>query len=343
MHRVGLIVPRGFQLLSLAPLTAFEMTGFGLAKPPPADSHYDLHPLSEHGGPIRSSCGMTVETEAFDDPAFDTIIVGAVTAFEMAPSSANLIAFVQEAAKVSRRTASFCNGAFVLAEAGLLAGRRATTHWIQATSFRARFPDVRMEEDRIYINDGPIWTSAGMTAGIDLVLAMIDRDLGSEVAKATAKLMVINQRRMGGQTQHSALLDMTPKSDRIQLVVAYIRQNLRNPLTIENLAAVANLSPRQFSRAFLAETGQSPAKAVERLRLETARFMMEEGRHTVNVVAEEAGFADRERMRRAFLRTFGVPPEVLRRNARREAVTTACQDDRQLYKKLPTASDGRPD
>jgi transcriptional regulator GlxA family with amidase domain len=286
---------------------------------------------------------MTVETEAFDDPAFDTIIVGAVTAFEMAPSSANLIAFVQEAAKVSRRTASFCNGAFVLAEAGLLAGRRATTHWIQATSFRARFPDVRMEEDRIYINDGPIWTSAGMTAGIDLVLAMIDRDLGPEVAKVAAKLMVINQRRMGGQTQHSALLDMTPKSDRIQLVVAYIRQNLRNPLTIENLAAVANLSPRQFSRAFLAETGQSPAKAVERLRLETARFMMEEGRHTVNVVAEEAGFADRERMRRAFLRTFGVPPEVLRRNARREAVTTACQDDRQLYKKLPTASDGRPD
>jgi len=190
MHRVGLIVPRGFQLLSLAPLTAFEMTGFGLAKPPPADSHYDLHLLSEHGGPIRSSCGLTVETEAFDDPAFDTIIVGAVTAFEMAPSSANLIAFVQEAAKVSRRTASFCNGAFVLAEAGLLDGRRATTHWIQATSFRARFPDVRMEEDRIYINDGPIWTSAGMTAGIDLILAMIDKDLGPEVAKVAAKLMV---------------------------------------------------------------------------------------------------------------------------------------------------------
>jgi putative intracellular protease/amidase len=188
MHRVGLIVPHGFQLLSLAPMTGFEMTGFGLAKPPPADSHYDLHLLSEHGGPVRSSCGLTVETEAFNDPAFDTIIVGAVTAFEMAPSSANLIAFVQEAAKVSRRTASFCNGAFVLAEAGLLAGRRATTHWIQATSFRARFPDVRMEEHRIYINDGPIWTSAGMTAGIDLVLAMIDRDLGSEVAKVAAKL-----------------------------------------------------------------------------------------------------------------------------------------------------------
>jgi transcriptional regulator GlxA family with amidase domain len=323
MHRVGLIVPQGFQLLSLAPLTAFEMTGFGLAKPPPAPSHYDLHFLSEHGGLVRSSCGLTVDTEAFGDPAFDTIIVGAITAFEMAPSSPSLIAFVQEAARASRRTASFCNGAFVLAEAGLLHGRRATTHWIQAASFRVRFPDVRMEEDRIYINDGPIWTSAGMTAGIDLVLAMIDSDLGPEVAKVVAKLMVISQRRLGGQNQHSALLDMTPKSDRIELVLTHIRQNLRNPLSVEELAAVARLSPRQFSRAFLAETGQSPAKAVERLRLESARFMVEEGRHSVKVVAQETGFADRERMRRAFLRTFGVPAEALRRNARQRAVAVA--------------------
>ena len=254
MHRVGLIVPHGFQLLSLAPLTAFEMTGFGLAKPPPADTAYDLHLLSEHGGSVRSSCGLTVETEAFGDPAFDTIIVGAITAFEMAPSNANLIAFVQKAASVSRRTASFCNGAFVLAEAGLLDGRRATTHWIQAASFKARFPNVRMEEDRIYINDGPIWTSAGMTAGVDLVLAMIDRDLGPEVAKVTAKLMVINQRRMGGQTQHSALLDMTPKSDRIELVVAHIRQNLRNPLTIEELTQITGVGPgkaQKFGKPFI--------------------------------------------------------------------------------------------
>jgi transcriptional regulator GlxA family with amidase domain len=323
MYRVGLIVPHGFQLLSLAPLTAFEMTGFGLAKPPPAASHYDLHLLSEHGGPVRSSCGLTVETEAFGDPAFDTIIVSPITAFEMAPSSASLIAFVQKAAKASRRTASFCNGAFVLAEAGLLDGRRATTHWIQAASFRARFPDVRLEDDRLYINDGPIWTSAGMSAGIDLVLAMLESDLGPEVAKVVAKLMVVSQRRMGGQTQHSALLDITPKSDRIGLVVAHIRRNLRNTLSVEELAAVANLSPRQFSRAFLAETGQSPARAVERIRLEAARFMIEEGRHPVKVVAQETGFADRERMRRAFLRTFGVPAEALRKNARQAAMAAA--------------------
>ncbi|MFA5956855.1 GlxA family transcriptional regulator [Hyphomicrobium sp.] len=317
MHRVGLIIPHGFQILNLAPLTAFEMTEFRFAQSPPPVSHYDVHLLSEHGGSVRSSCGFAVDTEPFGDATFDTIIVGAVTAFEMAPSSANLIAFVREAAKSSRRTASFCNGAFVLAEAGLLDGRRATTHWIQAASFKARFPNVRMEEDRIYIHDGPIWTSAGMTAGFDLVLAMIDMDLGPDAAKVAAKLMVINQRRLGGQNQHSALLDMTPKSDRIAAVVAYIRRNLRRPLTIDELAEVAKLSPRQFSRAFLAETGQSPAKAVERLRLEAARFMIEEGRHSIKVVAQETGFADRERMRRAFLRTFGVPADALRKNARR--------------------------
>jgi transcriptional regulator GlxA family with amidase domain len=319
MHRVALIVPHDFQLLSLAPLAAFEMTALDLAKPPPTSPHYDLHLLSEHGGPIRSSSGLIVETKAFGDPAFDTVIVGAITACEMPPSTPTLIAFVQEAAKASRRTASFCNGAFVLADAGLLNGRRATTHWIQAATFRARFPDVRMEEDRLYINDGPIWTSAGMSAGTDLVLAMIDQDLGPEVAKAVAKLLVINQRRIGGQKQHSALLDLVPKSERIDSVLTFIRQNLQSTLSVEELAAVARLSPRQFSRAFLAETGQSPAKAVEQLRLEAARIMMEQGQHSGNVVADETGFGDRERMRRAFVRTFGLPPQALRRKARLES------------------------
>jgi transcriptional regulator GlxA family with amidase domain len=315
MHRVGFIVPQDFQLMSLAALTAFE-----IANLPPSGRHYETHLLSERGGLVRSSGGVTVETEAFGDPAFDTVIIGSITAFEMPRANSNLIAFLQEASRSSRRTASICSGAFVLAEAGLLSGRRATMHWAHAAEFRARFPDVRAEEDRIFINDGPIWTSAGMTAGIDLILALIDSDLGPEAAKMVARLLVMSQRRLGGQKQHSALLDMTPKSDRIELVLAHVRQNLRNELSIEELASVANLSPRQFSRAFLAATGQSPAKAVERLRLEAARFMMEEGRHAVNVVARETGFADRERMRRAFLRTFGVPAQALRMNARREGV-----------------------
>jgi transcriptional regulator GlxA family with amidase domain len=315
VHRVGFIVPNGFQLMSIAALTAFEVANL-----PPSGPRYEIHLLSEHGGPVLSSSGMTLETEAFGNPAFDTVIIGSLTAFEIAPSNANLIAFVQRAAKASRRTASICSGAFVLAEAGLLDGRRATMHWAHAANFRARFPKVTTEEDRIFINDGPIWTSAGMTAGLDLVLALIDSDLGPEAAKTIAKLLVMSQRRMGGQKQHSALLDMTPRSDRIELVLAHIRQHLKDKLSVEELAAVASLSPRQFSRAFLAEIGQSPAKAVEQLRLEAARFMMEEGRHSVNVVAQETGFADRERMRRAFLRTFGMPAELMRRNAKRAAL-----------------------
>jgi len=318
MHRIGFIVPQRFQMMSLAALTAFE-----IANLPPTGPCYDVHVLSARGGPVRSSGGMTLETEAFGDPAFDTVIVGSITEMKMPSSDAAVIAFVQEAAKASRRVASICSGAFVLAEAGLLNGRRATMHWAHASEFRARFPEVITEEDRIFVNDGPIWSSAGMTAGIDLVLALIDNDLGPETAKMVARLLVMNQRRLGGQLQHSALLDMTPKSDRIELVLAHIRRNLRNPLTVEELAAVANLSPRQFSRAFVAETGQSPAKAVEQLRLEAARFMIEQGRHTINVVAQETGFADRERMRRAFVRTFGVPADMLRRNARREPVAGA--------------------
>ncbi|GGD77999.1 GlxA family transcriptional regulator [Caballeronia grimmiae] len=311
MHRIGFIVPQRFQMMSLAALTAFE-----LANMPQRGPCYEVHLLSPHGGPLESSGGMTLQTEAFGEPEFDTIIVGSVTDVWSAPFEPELASFVKAAASASRRVASICSGAFVLAEAGLLDGRRATMHWAHASEFKTRYPQVIAEEDRIFINDGPIWTSAGMTAGIDLALALLDNDLGSDAAKLVARLLVMNQRRLGGQLQHSALLDMTPKSDRIASVLAHIRCNLRNPLTIEELADVANLSPRQFSRTFVTETGQSPAKAVERLRLEAARFMIEQGQHTINVIAQETGFADRERMRRAFIRTFGVPADVLRRNAR---------------------------
>ena len=176
-----------------------------------------------------------------------------------------------------------------------------------------------MEEDRIFIVDGPVWTSAGATAGIDLALAMVEKDFGAEVARAVAKKLVVYHRRAGGQSQFSALLELEPKSDRIQSALAYAKRNLASPLTVRQLAEAAHLSPRQFSRAFHAETGQSPAKAIENLRLEAARLMMEQSRHPIEVIARQTGFADRDRMRRAFLRAFGQPPQVIRRNARAEA------------------------
>jgi transcriptional regulator GlxA family with amidase domain len=309
MHRVGFVLFPGAQILSTAPITVFEMANMTSGKP-----FYGLQILSENGGPVRTSSGITVGTEAFGEPDFDTLLIGAGTEIEKA--TPKLLEFIERGVAISRRVAAPCTGAFILAEAGILDGRRATTHWAYARELQARFPKVKVEEDRIFIIDGPVWTSAGMTAGIDLALAMVEMDLGTEIARAVAKKMVVYHRRAGGQSQFSTLLELAPKSDRIQSALSYARRNLKMSLSVEQLAEVANLSPRQFSRAFHAETGQSPAKAVENLRVEAARLLMEEGRLPIDIVARETGFADRERMRRAFLRAFGQPPQAIRRAAR---------------------------
>lgn len=313
MLRIGFVLPPHFQMMSFAALSAFE-----LANVSAGETLYDIHLLSEAGGLIPSSLGMTVETRAFSDEPFDTLLVGGLLKPE--PSGARLIGFLRAAQGQSRRMAAICTGAFAFAEAGLLDGRRATTHWAFARDLKARFPKVKVEEDRIFIIDGTVWTSAGMTAGIDLALGMIEKDFGIELARSVARKLVVYHRRAGGQSQHSALLDMDAKSDRIQNALTYAKGNLRKPLSVEELAEVAHLSPRQFSRAFRSETGQSPAKAVEHLRLEAARLMMEQSRHPIDVVATETGFADRERMRRAFLRAFGQPPQAIRRNAVAEMI-----------------------
>ena len=159
--------------------------------------------------------------------------------------------------------------------------------------------------------DGQIWTGAGMSAGVDLALAMVEADLGGDLARRIARKLVIAQRRGSEQSQLSALLELDPKSDRVQLALAYARENLTHDLSVEALADVARLSPRQFSRVFREETGQTPAKAIESLRVEAARAMMETSRHPVEVVARESGFGDRERMRQAFLRAFGQPPQAM--------------------------------
>ncbi|MEI9985628.1 MAG: GlxA family transcriptional regulator [Aliidongia sp.] len=312
MQRIGFIVFPGYQVMSFAVISVFEFANFEAGR-----TVYDVHLLSETGGPIRTSIGLGVTTDPFDDTVYDTLIVGGGTQIE--PMTPGLIRFVQQAIGRYRRVAATCTGAFVLAEAGLLDGRRATTHWYHARDLQAQFPKVKMEEDRIFIADGPVWTSAGMTAGIDLALAMVEQDLGAELARSVAKKLVVYHRRAGGQSQFSALLELEPKSDRIQSALTYARRNLHTPLSVKQLAEAARLSPRQFSRAFQAETGQSPAKAVENLRVEAARLMMEQSRHPIDVVAQQTGFADRDRMRRAFLRAFGQPPQVIRRNARTEA------------------------
>jgi transcriptional regulator GlxA family with amidase domain len=311
MQRIAFLIYPDVQVMGLSAATVFEFANFEVPEP-----IYEISYVSETGGPVRTSLGMALDSKAFGSASFDTLIVAGGNG--VVNATRGVVDFVKNALTHSRRVASICTGAYVLADAGLLDGRRATTHWAYARDLQQRFPQIRMEEDRIFIIDGSVWTSAGMTAGIDLALAMVEKDLGADIARVLAKKLVLPHRRAGGQSQFSAVLEMDAKSDRIQSALAYARDNLRTALSVEQLADAAHLSPRQFSRAFRSETGQSPAKAVENLRVEAARLMMEQGRHSIDVVAQETGFADRERMRRAFLRAFGQPPQVIRRNAQRE-------------------------
>ena len=308
MHRVALVVVGDFQIMSCAAAAAFDIANYFAGR-----IFYKVRVLSESGGIARSSIGVAIATERLSGTC-DTLLVAGPTA--IAPSPKPVLTFLRREAGRSRRVASICTGAFILAEAGILDGRRATTHWLYARELQARYPRVRVEEDRIFTHDGRIWTSAGMTAGIDLALALVEDDLGSEIAKQVAKGLVVYHRRGGAQVQESALLSMAAKSDRIQTALSYARENLQSELSVEDLATAAHLSVRQFTRAFRQETGQSPAKAVEALRVEVARVMLEEGSHSVEEVADAAGFSDGERMRRAFVRAFGRTPQELRRQSR---------------------------
>ncbi|MFZ6648834.1 GlxA family transcriptional regulator [Undibacterium sp. TJN25] len=308
MHTVSLVVYPNFQVLGLAVASVFEYANLLRG-----EQAYQFRLVSEDGGPVMTSQGFSVNTERLGDSTYDTIIVGGDNNCTLAPS--NVLEYLHNAEGESRRIAAICTGAFTLAAAGLLNGKRATTHWLHATAFRKQYPDVLLDEDRIFVVDGQIWTSAGMTAGVDMALAIVEKDFGQEAARQVARKLVVYQRRGGGQSQFSALLELDAKSDRVQTALAYAQENLNSDLSIETLAEVARLSPRQFSRVFREETGQSPAKAVERLRVEAARLMMETSRHPIEVIARETGFGDRERMRQAFLRAFGQPPQAMPRTS----------------------------
>ncbi|RQR59860.1 GlxA family transcriptional regulator [Burkholderia sp. Bp9126] len=315
MHRIGFLISDGFQIMALALQSVFEYANITAG-----EAFYTLDNFSVAGGDVRSSLGVAVSTRPLRGRLdVDTWIVAGVNDPLDSPAPDGVLAFLRKTGTRARRIAGICTGGFVLAEAGLLAQRRATTHWAYGREMQKRFPDIRVEDDRIYIVDGPIWTSAGMTAGLDLALAMVEKDLGAETARSVAHKLVMHQRRAGGQSQHSEMLDLAPKSDRIQNALNYARQNLGRALTVEELAEAVHLSPRQFSRVFTLETGQSPAKAIERLRLEAARLMIEQSRHPLDVIARETGFRDRRHMREAFVRGFGLPPQAVRRDVRMEA------------------------
>jgi transcriptional regulator GlxA family with amidase domain len=312
MHRIGYVLSDGFGMMVLATQSVFEYANL-VAK----EQFYEVENYSESGGEVRSSLGVRISARGLNPRSVaQTWVVAGVIDPVAAPASAGVVRFLRRAGTQARRIAAICTGGFVLAQAGLLDGRRATTHWAFAQELRKRYPLVEVEEDRIYVIDGSVWTSAGNTAGLDLALAMVEKDLGADVARSVAHKLVMHQRRSGGQTQHSEMLELAPKSDRVQDALNYARKNLGRSLSVEELAEAANLSPRQFSRVFAIETGTSPAKAVEGLRLEVARLMLEQGRHPLEIIARETGFRDRRHMREAFVRGFGVPPQAVRRDAR---------------------------
>jgi transcriptional regulator GlxA family with amidase domain len=317
-RRIGFVIHPGFQFLDVVgPTAAFEMaTRYG-------SDGYDLVIQGPTAGPVQSSSGLSLTAASLNADGLDTIIVAGGQLDWDKEAFGAIVRWLGDVRP--RRLASVCSGAFMLAAAGRLDGRAATTHWDSTERFRTSFPRVKLDPDRIYTRDGDVWTSAGISAGIDMALAMIEEDLGAAVARRTAQQLVVYSRRPGGQSQFSGLIELGGETGRFQTLVAGVKEKMHQPLTIEQMADRAAMSPRNFSRAFVREVGCTPAKAVEQLRLEAARDAVEAGFHSFDEIARKTGFGDASRMRRAFVRALGQPPQVLRRSFRMDDMSARAE------------------
>jgi transcriptional regulator GlxA family with amidase domain len=282
-----------------------------------AERGYTTTIVSPDGAPVVTSSGLTIvpHTDFHYAPArIDTLLVAGGAGADRACADTALIEWIAARAQTTRRVASVCTGAFLLAAAGLLDGRRATTHWAAAAELALRHPLVGVDPEPIFVRDGKVWTSAGVTAGMDLALAMVEEDLDRDAALMIARHLVLFLRRPGNQSQFSATLAArAPARHGLREVQRYAVENLAADLTVEALAQLAHMSPRHFARSFRAEVGLTPARYVERLRLEAARRRLEESEEPVAAVALACGFGTAETMRRAFLRALGVGPAEYRR------------------------------
>lgn len=294
--------------------TADRLTG----NPEPA---YRLVYLSARGGLVGTTCGLALQTRPcaeFHLEGLDTMIVVGGPAAAIPSRDTELIAWIRRASRAARRTCSICTGAFLLAAAGLLDGRRAVTHWSSVEALRARYPEVRVELDPIYVQDGDVWTSAGVTAGIDLALALVEADAGRRLSLAIAKELVVYLHRSGGQAQFSRMLAVQTgletgrANSGLDDLHLWIADHLGEDLAVERLAALAGMAPRTFARKFVDRYACTPAKLVEDLRIEAASRHLEEGDATIKQIALACGFGDEERMRRAFMRRMGIPPAAYR-------------------------------
>ena len=307
-QRVVVIVYDGFLLLDLSgPLGLLEIAGYTI----PAEFRFEL--VSTRPGLVRSSSGVTVQAALFrSDANIDLLLVPGGPSARLAAGIPELVDLLKSASARAARTASVGSGAFLLGAAGLLSGRRATTHMGEAEELARRFPEARVEPSSIFTEDGRIWTAGGITSGIDLALAFIERDYGFAVAQKVAGGALVYYRRPGHQSQTSAPLELQTPDQRFEPLLEWIRQNLEAPLDVETLASRCGLSPRHFTRAFTASTGLSPARAVERLRLERAQAEIALNQMSLEVIARRTGFGNAVRLRRAFNRAHGNSPRSAR-------------------------------
>ena len=318
--RIAFVLFPAFQQLDLAgPMAAFEVAR--LERP----GSYSWRLVASRPGRVRSSAGVDWSVQALPRRLGDVDLVMVIggDGVDAASRDARLTRWLQRAGGSGARIASICSGSLVLAAAGLLDHRTATTHWSRSRQFASDFPAVRLQPDRIYVREPAVrgrtrrlpevWTSAGMTAGIDLCLALIARDHGEALAREAARQLVVERRRPGGQSQFSPLLDLQRPEGRFGELIEHVRRHLRSDHRVDALAARACMSPRHFARSFRAETGATPAHAVERLRVEAARAALEGGNPSVQRIAEQCGFGSTERMRRSFQRLLGRPPAAFRR------------------------------
>jgi transcriptional regulator GlxA family with amidase domain len=311
-RRIEILAFPDVQLLDVAgPLQVFASAN-ELARAAGEPLPYELAVVAEQPLVIASGgLGLAGQKLSKSSGPIDTLIVAGGFGVGPACENAALIRWITARAAAARRVASVCTGAFLLATAGLLDGRRAVTHWRRCAEFARRFPAVHLEPDPIFVRDGNIWTSAGITAGIDLALTLVERDLGQRVALAVARQLIVFLKRPGGQAQFSATLALQHDDARFEGLHAWIANHLSADLSIASLADAAAMSERSFVRHYRRATGMTPARAVERIRVEAARQGLEQGL-PVKRVAARCGFGSEETMRRGFLRLLGATPQAYR-------------------------------
>jgi transcriptional regulator GlxA family with amidase domain len=284
------------------------VAGAGGARP------YLLRIVSQDGESVTATADVALAAGPLTQcsEALDTLLVAGGEGVEAAAENPVLVDWVRQRATQARRVASVCTGAFLLAAAGVLDGRRAATHWMYCAKLAQRFPAVRVEPDPLFVRDGPVWTSAGVTAGIDLALALVEEDLGRALALAVARYLVVFLKRPGGQAQFSAALALQAAEDKFGALHDWINGHLGDDLSLSVLADQAGMSERSFSRHYAEATGQTPARAIERLRIEAARRLLSESRLPIKRIAQRCGFGAEETMRRSFLRLLAVTPQDYR-------------------------------